>query len=504
MRLVLLFLLYSNFLSGQLGIDNFLATKLHEPNVANVVEEYDGGYILGGKYSDDVLGRWDVLFAKYDHSGNLISRKVLTSDTTGLVSSSNKFIRDSTGFMMIGYYRRDTKFVKYDPYLDTIYVNSSIYTPNYNIVGTEGIDNESSDSLYLIGYPYETTDNEVMIMRIVGSDTLIHREHNPNDTWQSAKSFNRNSRGDLIIHCGETDPSEVSDYARRNYVSIYDKDLNLKFKGIDEGEFDYLANLSGSTIDSYDHTITTGWFCNFLNNSWIDYICYPSLARYKPDGRLDWIRQFGYNIENRHQYGKWESVIESKEKDGYIVVGGVVDETEFQGDTLRGRAAIAKISYEGDSLWTKTYTFRTIGHSISERFTDVILSKDGHYIVCGTSASYDREDTSDGPWHNSFLLILDDNGNYDPDFVSTLDVSAGNELSVYPNPVRDKLVIGQSQDVKTKSKIFDIWGRKVDGFDLLNSHHHQIIDVSTYQSGQYFIVCKSETGEKSTTSFVVD
>ena len=238
----------------------------------------------------------------------------------------------------------------------------------------------------------------------------------------------------------------------------------------------------------------------FPNGFWFEY---PALCKFNENGEFLWQRRLGNNVENRRKHGQWEDIIESKEKDGYILVGGEIDETEFQ-DSILGRAAIAKMSYAGDSIWMRTYSFRTPRESTNDIFNNVLLTDDGFYVAAGSSfqrGNYPEE----GPWVQALLVKMNEDGIYDPFGTSTIEL--GNTepkiLKIGPNPTQSYLTINQSTGTELRGNIYDINGQLIDHFVSNGNNHSHLIDVSQYNSGQYIIRAYDKHNSTYAAKFIV-
>lgn len=74
------------------------------------------------------------------------------------------------------------------------------------------------------------------------------------------------------------------------------------------------------------------------------------------------------------------------------------------------------------------------------------------------------------------------------------------EISIYPNPVLEKLQINQTSHQYSIAKIYDVQGKKIGQHSLENSKSS--IDVKSFISGLYFLVLESEKGKRVTQKFV--
>jgi heat shock protein HslJ len=74
------------------------------------------------------------------------------------------------------------------------------------------------------------------------------------------------------------------------------------------------------------------------------------------------------------------------------------------------------------------------------------------------------------------------------------------QFQLYPNPVQETLQINQNIYQFVTATIYNLQGKKIYRHTLENSH--STIDVKTLNSGLYFLVLESETGERVAQKFV--
>ncbi len=488
---------------GQIGFQNSVALKIDEPNRARAIIEYDSCYLLGGKYFDQSLGRWEIFFSKFNKQGELTWLKTLKSDTASSLIESNSFLMDHSGFLIGALRPEFIKFVAYNSELDSVFVDFKISTDKYNFICHRFTNNSLKDTFFLSGRNKISTETQdIMLLRVTSTDTTFIRTRNQNQSNNrlEASYLDRVSDNTIVLACIE---QEVvgSEIVYSTYLLHFDSELNLVYNGWLEKQTIPVSGNNGLFVDSQGNIVVIGSHYDFFG-SFTNFNCYPSIGKFNASGEVEWYRSLGNNIENNSQYGSWESVIESKEKDGYILVGGQIDETEFQ-DSLLGRAAIAKVSYEGDSLWMKTYSFRTPREDTRDVFTDVILSSDGYYVACG--ASYQRVfHPEDDPWIQSLIVKMDADGIYDPEGTSIINLSeSNNEINIFPNPTSSRLYLTQSTSRKLRGKVMNQNGVVVEEFISPGIHHTHILDVSNFVSGAYHIIASDESGRSHVRKFII-
>ncbi len=155
--------------------------------------------------------------------------------------------------------------------------------------------------------------------------------------------------------------------------------------------------------------------------------------------------------------------------------------------------SIGKLSYDGDSLWYYTFSFRS-GLNIRESFHDIIATSDGGYLVVGESILFDSED-EDLPWTQSILLKVDSTGHLDTTSVSVLNIDEEN-ISLYPNPSNNIIYLKQSGSNPLYIEIIDNLGRVVDKYISHSNNHTIALDISGYSNGVYNVIARMKNTPK--------
>ncbi|MEM6964096.1 MAG: T9SS type A sorting domain-containing protein, partial [Bacteroidota bacterium] len=170
---------------------------------------------------------------------------------------------------------------------------------------------------------------------------------------------------------------------------------------------------------------------------------------------------------------------------------------------------LARVSIEGDSLWSRDFTFLGLTTHFIHRIHDVRCTPDGGYIMCGESDDFSPDGSGDG--QKGWLIKLDEYGCLVPG--CHLDTSTDNlneappfVIKTYPNPTSDYLNIFFKNQEGRKDGIFrlvDMNGRVVLEFKADKMETTYMIDVERYMSGVYFLQYlqpNDRKGEKSVLS----
>ena len=214
-----------------------------------------------------------------------------------------------------------------------------------------------------------------------------------------------------------------------------------------------------------------------------DNLTSPGVSKFDETGKHLWTIEIGNSINNEWS-GLWESIVESHEKDGYVIVGSE-SYMSVTRDTLLTDAVIAKISVDGDSLWMRRYSYEREGAIALDNFHDVYPTSDGGYVAAGGSNGSDR---GPHPFLYSIIMKVDSEGLLDTTTSHILTVENSEDIILYPNPTDGPLYIQQQGNKFYKVHIIDPEG-KIIGKTLLKANDHTMIlsDATFSQSGMYVL-----------------
>ncbi|WP_055446636.1 DUF7619 domain-containing protein [Lacinutrix mariniflava] len=170
-----------------------------------------------------------------------------------------------------------------------------------------------------------------------------------------------------------------------------------------------------------------------------------------------------------------------------IVVATEIDPTMFDVSTLR----VMSSSHD-------VYVKQT-GNKVEIIFESIYLSSGGHGNILLKVQSQEAVQIGDTVTKNAEIFfdynfpIETNNANTTYAVLSTTEFDVDETVSIYPNPVRDVVLISAKDNIKSVS-LFDVSGRVLQ--TKLNSSQEVKLDLSSRASGVYFIKIQSETGVK--------
>ena len=231
----------------------------------------------------------------------------------------------------------------------------------------------------------------------------------------------------------------------------------------------------------------------------------PSIYKLNSSGDLQWQTPMGRNIYLDHAFW-FSALLPSNLGDGYIAAGrqtnfsdslfyGTSDTVNEIGENLRFEALIAKVSNDGDSIWSRSYYTEDFLYSRAE-FNDMIPHPEGGYLLCGTADKLPW-DPEKFPVSFGWILHVDEYGCAVPgcqEIVKTDDPSMPDAIRFYPNPAKDEMYIYQQEDECIDYTILDIQGRQLHQHKNCQGGSTGIIDVHNYPTGEYILVKKDQGG----------
>lgn len=157
---------------------------------------------------------------------------------------------------------------------------------------------------------------------------------------------------------------------------------------------------------------------------------------------------------------------------------------------------IFRVNSSGKILWEKQ--IKDSINIFNNQFASMIEEENGDLLIAGAIK------VVDSTWNDntmSWILRLDKDGCFTPDCSqsdSIVYITSGiidfpanvTKLNIFPNPANDYINISPPEDFKMyRWRIFDISGRL-----LKRGENNKIIDISSFDSGTYFIQIQKKSG----------
>ncbi len=202
-----------------------------------------------------------------------------------------------------------------------------------------------------------------------------------------------------------------------------------------------------------------------------------------------WLYKFDlstYQVIWRKNYGEPAS--------NYFGGGGEISKGHRDGEylyctTLWGKGAsldslylvgrVVKVREDGSKVWQKDYSYLPILDTQSNLYTMIAIDS-SHYLLGGRT----NTDTTICSW----LVKIDEDGNIVPvDTTSTIPITDIPDITIYPNPATDQIIINQGETSDMVYTIYDAQGRMAMRHAVSEPHQNMIWDISPLSSGMYVL-----------------
>ena len=505
---ILCLLITYNCLSQQ-GFKEQIAIETDEPNAGfHVLEDtINKQYLVSGQYFDQEIGRWTALVSTYSLEGNNYGVHTLQYDTIAFFNFSNHSQLIDNEYCISGLGPTTTSIVCFNTISEEFTLLNKHERFNNTFDKNLGIQSfvldDSHESVFIcgsMGLNFDGSKKGAVVYSLGETQNIYFDTTSTKNLL--ALNIKRNSDENFVIAArSSTRPLDAS----QDTCHLYFLDDSLKLM---KSTYDNTTNPNfrlgkGMAIDNEDNILVTG-----ANRSpgggTLSGLNLQGVVKFDSEGRYLWTSYISNSINNVSGWGKWHSIVESHEGDGYIIAGSESYQSEAQ-DTMISKAAIAKVSNDGDSIWMHTFSYIN-SNVIREEFHDITATSDGGYIAVGSSADFEAIDESRLPWVRTIIIKVDKDGLLDTTSVSVLNINTEeNNLSIYPNPViGDHLYITQSLDQDLRIMVYNIQGQLMDSYTSDNAQHTIILDVAAYDPGLYIVTATNDRGHKYSRKFVVD
>ena len=238
----------------------------------------------------------------------------------------------------------------------------------------------------------------------------------------------------------------------------------------------------GGNSDSKNALSTQGGIVSNGTDFW--------LLKLDKEGSVDWSKTF--------DFGKVDiltSLVENADHT-YLIGGYAKTETSRSAMTTIAKAAgvstdkdgvndyiALKVDEKGEELWNKT-----VGSSGEDILRKIIETRDGGYLMAGTSNSNSSKDKNSNIGSNDFWIVkLKDKAKVE---------KVKSSIEVIPNPVRDftNVIIGYDFKEGTAT-VVDMTGRILQEFSI--SSRTVPVNLSRYSEGIYIINIKTDIKTES-------
>lgn len=466
------------------------------PKTINSIYPTDSCYYGIGGISDTInLLAFGNIFYKFDLEGNLLFEKRITNQNKTYEAWKQTKLNSLGELVSIGY-TKDTSdinwkswFVKYNLEGDTILTKEHI-SPNYNLTNDPFYSPldflETPDSGYIFIANTANTYKDVAVTRL---------DIDGNELWSKTYGniyddivYNIISDGDNYIICGITNTNGLGSTSSTFSMYLFSIDIDGNelwsyvapaSEGIEiasdiikapDGGYFVAAYIETEIVGSSEYTV-------------------GSIAKLNENFEVEWHHPIYH--EQASNINVLSTIVEEEIDTAFTTWGVQVGDIS---DTVWGiQPWMARVSVDGDSLWSRSYTFLGLESYLRHQFFDVRRTPDGGYIMCGESIDFSPDGSGDG--QKGWLIKVDEYGCLVPG--CHLDTSTDDPLSitqatlkVYPNPTSEYLNVyykNKASKVEGFFRLVDIQGRVVFSFGATQRDTTYMIDLGNYSPGIYFL-----------------
>ena len=440
------------------------------------------------------------IFVKCDLAGNIINTKTLHSNERTIETWKNTFQQLSDGNFVasgnssISDGTKSIFEIKYNLEGDTIGFNEYFHPwlPEYPLLHNKDFYyfNHSFYFTALARVNFNPNDVDYYVLKVDSSGILQWDYFFGTNRWDVPESMIINqSNGNILVGGIKTNQNFTnSDYQFQTYIISLDSLGNLQWtylspieEGLRDGANDMILLEDGSLIVAsgigYEQERPS------VNVVWFE----KSVFKLNANLDVEWEKEF----KGSHISGltNTNSLIDISDGSGFLVTG-ISNRPNPTVEVWGSYGWLTKMSYDGDSLWTREYAYLS-NNKFTHTFFDLKETPDGGFILCGESR--DREAGAVIP-QQAWLLKLDNHGCLVPGCHLIDDIqetaSASYELKLFPNPTADFLNIFMRHHRGNRVfnfRIRDATGRIMLDFEQTMQEETLMIDLAGYPNGIYFL-----------------
>ena len=461
-------------------------------NIITGVHPTDSCYYATGIIADSVnMAAPGNIFIKFDLDGNILFEKRYTSPIKTYEIWLGGLKSNYKGELIAVGHTIDTMrhglMIKYNTEGDTISTRQYL-SPNYNSTADPfWVSNDfvtTSDSGFiLLANTTISVAKDIAIFKLDSLGNTIWSKTYGTSYPEIPRVILQNNEGYLIGGMS-WDQQEYF----RNYIFQIDEVGNVLWEYLSPLEDKKFGAEDIIILPNEDKIVAT----TFIKSETLDN---PKGVGgvYKINENFETIWENEIQIASPSNYNYKVKLIDIKDEDNYAILGLVAKPKQS--------AWITKISSEGDSLWSRFYTYPNTANFATHRVNDFQQTSDGGFLICGET----RGDSGTG--QRGWLLKLDEYGCLVPgchivDNITSLENDI--EVKIYPNPTTDYLNIFIKGELdKGIARIVNLEGRTMNTFDVEGRNSTFIYSISHLPNGIYFLQILNEKGKMTTIEFVV-
>lgn len=461
-------------------------------NIITGILPTDSCYYGIGILADSVnMGSPGNIFIKFDLNGDVLFEKRYTSPIKTYEIWFGGIKLNQQGELIAFGQSIDTMryglLISYNTLGDTIATRQYI-SPNYNTTSDPFFVLDdftiTSDGGYIfVGNTTISVAKDIAIFKLDSIGNVIWSKTYGTSYPEIPRVILKNDQGYLV---GGLSWDQQEYY--RNYIFQIDENGNVLWE--------YLSPLEDKKLTAYDILLstddemiiaTTYIKSATLNNSKAT----GGIYKMDSDFNISWETEIKEAPPSNPNYLR--NLIHLESENSYVCLGEITNP--------KRSAWITKISADGDSLWSRTYTYPNLSNTAIHRVYDFQPTSDGGFLICGET----RADNNVN--QRGWLLKLDEHGCLVPGchlLDNTITLENDIDVKIYPNPTSDYLnVFIRASLKKGKARILNLEGRVMNTFEVEGNYSTSITSVSHLAKGIYFLQILDEEGKMITTEFTI-
>lgn len=461
----------------------------------------DSCFYVGGIIADSLFPfNNSNVFVKFNLDGEPLLVKTLkdTIKTYGTGENTLLPLADG-GFVMSGYTIDSlikALIIKYDKNGDTLFTKEYLnpHYPNAEFIRPMDFQPAPDGGYVMVNWLGTSTigNSDISVIKL---DSLFEVEWHKiygNNRREIPKVIQTDAEGNIYVGARRANNNLVAtNYTYQTYIFKLDKDGNQIWEylsDISEGLKDFANDLildNEGNLYSVAGSNGTEIGTNLI-------LFEKNIFKLNQTPEKDWEREF-FNPRQPND-DITTNLLKLSTGEGMILCGTEADDFGLE-DTYVSQGWLTKMSFSGDSIWTRRYVYLNTSLNAHE-FYDIKETPDGGFILCGQSR--DREAGAQIP-QQGWLLKLDEYGCLVPgchlidDIIEFEDIEF--ELKLFPNPVSDFLNVffrNHSSKKDFTFSVIDVSGKIIDSFVNREKEATLMISVSDYMTGTYFLRLESE------------
>ncbi len=506
-------------LKGQVGLDSLYAL-LRVQSFVNIIHLYDDGFVTIGYGTDTVpFNAYGSLFTSYEMDGTIrFSRYTLDTNKIRQYCFVRAVIVDSFAYttfqgsppiQLVKFNMFTGEIVKRTDYSDM--AGGEQYLPfPYSI----HLINDSTILINATGHTEQDRGVTQLCVYSIPQDTFSFFFNDYPAHWQQTTSLVSTPEGYILGGFISKGDVWSRTYETRATVIWLDKEFRefrryLSPPGeLQAWSLDMIREDDGSLV-------LTNCIGRKYDPQWgpYAYTTYrPSIFKLDSEGSLLWHTPMGRDLYLNHNFW-FNHILPATTGDGYIAVGvqtnfsdslfyGTDNLVNEVGENLRKEALIAKVSLNGDSLWSRSYYTADFLYSSAD-FHDFVALPQGGYLICGRANKHPIEPGTTASY--SWILYVDEHGCAVPgchETVSASDPELPDSVRFFPNPALRDLYIYQHEDECMRYTIGNMDGQILHTFKSCQSGSTAILDIRSYPAGTYWLSKQDSAGRQRTEQWV--